>query len=137
MIEQAGSGSMGTVYKALHNRLDGVVALKVLPGGLTIRGPWFVFRTRDEGHRPARPRPYRAGLGTEREIDGRLVLVMEFVEGLDLRKISRRLGQVWCGRRLRDGSGQAAVGLQAAHEHGLVHRDIKPSNMILQRPAAR
>jgi serine/threonine protein kinase len=65
-----------------------------------------------------------------REIDGRPVLVMEYVEGCDLASILRNLGSV----KTADACElvrQAALGLQYAHENGLVHRDIKPSNLML------
>ncbi len=55
---------------------------------------------------------------------------MEFVDGLDLGRISRFAGPL----RVADACEivrQAARGLQHVHEHGLVHRDIKPSNLIL------
>ena len=66
-----------------------------------------------------------------REIDGTPLLVMEFVDGMNLTQLvdaaarcrSRRLGLI----------RQAALGLQAAHERGLVHRDVKPSNLMLNR----
>ena len=65
-----------------------------------------------------------------REIEGRLVLAMEYVEGLDLGRIVRRLGRL-ARADACELARQAALGLQAAYEHGLVHRDIKPSNLML------
>ena len=121
---------MGTVYKALHNRLDRVVALKVLPRGRT-DDPRAVVRFEREMKAIGRldhahiVRAYDA-----RGIEGRLVLVMEFVEGLDLRRLTRRLGRLGTADAC-ELARQAALGLQAAHEHGLVHRDIKPSNLML------
>jgi serine/threonine protein kinase len=64
------------------------------------------------------------------EIDGQAFLVMEYVDGLTLKQLTRRCGP------LRECDAcelirQAALGLQYAHKHGMVHRDVKPSNVML------
>src|SRR4029077_10356345 len=61
---------------------------------------------------------------------GRHFLVMEFAEGTDLARLVKRDGPLpvaQAGECVR----QAALGLQHAHERGLVHRDVKPSNLLL------
>jgi serine/threonine protein kinase len=152
LIERLGSGGMGAVYKALHNRLDRVVALKILPRSRTEDQRAVVRFEREMKAIGRLDHPHIVRAYDAREIEGRLVLVMEFVEGLDLGKIIRRLGQLGKGDRLLlceapagpsrqkvpvpfsdacELARQAALGLQAAHEHGMVHRDVKPSNLML------
>ena len=65
-----------------------------------------------------------------REIDGRRVLVMEFVAGMDLADLVRHYGPLPIADAC-EMIRQTALGLQSAHERGLVHRDIKPSNLML------
>ena len=66
------------------------------------------------------------------EVDGTHFLVMEYVEGADLAELvaRRRPAAGGAGLRLHPPGG---LGLQHAHEQGLVHRDIKPSNLLLAR----
>ena len=130
LIERLGSGGMGAVYKALHNRLDRVVALKVLPRG---RAEDAKAVGRFEREMKAIGRlddPHIVRAYDAREIDGQLVLAMEFVEGLDLGRIVRRLGRLAAADAC-ELARQTALALQVACEHGLVHRDIKPSNLML------
>ena len=61
-----------------------------------------------------------------------LVLAMEYVEGLDLAKLVKAQGPLPVAHACNF-VHQAALGLQHAHEHGMVHRDIKPGNLMLAR----
>ena len=65
-----------------------------------------------------------------REIGGAPVLIMEFVEGMDLGRLVQRLGPLPVADAC-ELVRQAAVGLQYVHERGLIHRDLKPSNLML------
>jgi serine/threonine protein kinase len=130
ILERIGRGGMGTVYKARHPHLKRDVAIKVLPKD-RLRDPQSVARFQREMEAVGRldhtnlVRAHDAG-----ESDGQHYLVMEFLDGADLRKLVRQHGPLPMANACEI-VRQAAMGLQYAHEHGLIHRDIKPSNLIL------
>jgi formylglycine-generating enzyme required for sulfatase activity/serine/threonine protein kinase len=132
LLAKLGEGGMGAVYKALHTRLDKVVALKVLPQG-RMRDSGSVARFQREMKAVGRldhPNIVRAMDAGEE--DGTHFLVMEYVEGADLSQLAKNVGSLPVADAC-ELVRQAAIGLQEAHEHGMVHRDIKPSNLILAR----
>ncbi len=132
ILEEIGRGGMGRVFKALQTKLDRVVAIKVLPRGrLEDRRAITRFeREMKAVGRLAHPNIVQAH--DAREIDGTPVLIMEFVDGLDLAEIVHRLGPLGVADACEI-IRRTALALQCAHEHGLVHRDIKPSNIMLTR----
>lgn len=130
LLGRLGQGGMGTVYKALHLRLEKVVALKVLLAG-RIGNDAAVARFQREMKAVGKlTHPNIVAAHDAGEADGMHYLVMELVRGVDLSKLARRVDRF----DLADACEmirQAAVGLQHAHRLGLVHRDIKPSNLML------
>lgn len=130
LLSKLGEGGMGTVYKALHTKLDKIMALKVLPTD-KLKDEHAITRFQREMkavgklEHPNIVRATDAG-----EVDGKHFLVMELVEGLDLSTIVHSIGPLPVADAC-EVVRQAAIGLQHAHEHGLVHRDIKPSNLML------
>ena len=133
LLEELGRGGMGRVYKALHTKLDRVVAVKVLPSGRVGDRKAIVRFEREMKAVGRLVHPNIVQAYDAREIDGTPVLIMEFVDGLDLAEMVRRARD-----RLRVADAcelvrQTALALQCAHEHGLVHRDVKPSNIMLAR----
>ena len=128
--EEIGRGGMGRVYKALHTKLDKVVALKVLSREC-MHKPTAVARFERERRAVGRlDHPNIVRATDAGEVDGVHFLVMEFVAGADLDALLRRVGPLDIADAC-ELMRQTAVGLQHAYEHGLVHRDIKPSNLML------
>jgi hypothetical protein len=129
LLEPLGEGGMGVVYKALHTRLDRIVALKVLRRGR--RDAAVLARFDREMRAVGRFRHENIVQASDAgEVDGVPFLVMEFIEGQDLAKLVRERGSL----RPADACEmvrQAALGLAHAHRAGMVHRDIKPSNLML------
>jgi serine/threonine protein kinase len=131
LIEKLGAGGMGTVYKAIHTKLKRVVALKVIAAE-RLSDSATVTRFNREMEAVGRLRhPNIVEAFDAGEADGTHFLVMEFVDGLDVATIVDRCGPLPVADAC-EVVRQAAIGLQHAHEHGLVHRDIKPSNLILE-----
>src|SRR5579863_2428913 len=129
VVEQIGAGGMGVVYRAIDQRLNRDVALKVLPAGkLGDDAPRKRFRK--EALALARLNHPNIGtvfdFDTQNDID---FLVMEYIPGETL------------GERLSKGplpekewiaiSLQIAAALEEAHEHGIVHQDLKPGNIMV------
>ncbi len=130
LLEELGRGGMGRVYKALQTKLDRVVAVKVLPRG-RVGDRQAINRFEREMKAVGRlAHPNIVQAYDAREINDMPVLIMEFVDGLDLAELVRRAGPVPVAEAC-ELVRRTALALQCAHEHGLVHRDIKPSNIML------
>jgi hypothetical protein len=130
IVALLGKGGMGEVYRAEDLRLTQTVALKFLPDammrdeGARARFHQEVRLAREISH-PNICRVFDIG-----EVDGRLFLSMEYVDGEDLSSLLRRIGQLPQSKGL-DIARQMCAGLAAAHEHGVLHRDLKPGNIML------
>lgn len=130
LLSKLGEGGMGTVYKALHTRLDKVVALKLLPRD-RVRNADAIARFEREMKAVGKlDHPHIVRAMDAGEIDDTRYLVMEYVQGMDLSRLVARHQQLPLAEAC-ELIQQAAVGLQAAHLRGMVHRDIKPGNLML------
>jgi serine/threonine protein kinase/dipeptidyl aminopeptidase/acylaminoacyl peptidase len=122
-----GRGGMGEVYRAVDQRLGREVALKVLPTELT-EEPLHVVRFRREARIIASLRhPNVAAIYGVEEIDDRIFLVLELVEGETLKE--KLAAGPLAVREALEIARQVAEGLEAAHDIGVVHRDLKPANV--------
>jgi serine/threonine protein kinase len=129
LLERIGEGGMGQVFKARNWKLGRIVALKLIRKDL-LTNPTVVGRFRREIEATAQldhPNLIRA-FDADQTDDG-LFIVMEYVEGIDFGRLIKEQGPV-STEKACDYVRQAALGLQHAHERGLVHRDIKPPNLL-------
>jgi serine/threonine protein kinase len=125
-----GVGGMGKVYRAEHRVMGRAVALKVINPALVV-DPVAVERFHREVKTAAKLNHPNIVISYDAEQAGRLhFLVMEFVEGVDLGWVVEKQGPLPVPTAC-DYLRQAALGLQHAHELGMVHRDIKPENLML------
>ena len=132
LVEEVGHGGMGTVFKAVHAKLDKVVAVKVL-SGKRWHDPAAVARFEREVKAVGRlSHPNIVQATDAGDADGVPFLVMEFVDGETLAALVRRGGPL----PLSEACGlirQAAAGLHHGHQAGIIHRDVKPSNLMLAK----
>ena len=127
-----GAGGMGVVYRAEHRVMGRVVALKVMARRYTANKT-AVERFRREVQAAARlAHPNIVTAHDADEAGGTHFLVMEYVEGVSLDRLVRRRGPLPVATACQV-IRQAALGLQHAHDKGMVHRDVKPHNLMVNR----
>jgi serine/threonine protein kinase len=133
ILRPLGQGGMAAVYLAEDPVLRRAVAVKVLRGDLGTQPDW-VRRFHDEATAIARlgnPHVVQVfDFGREAAED---YLVMEFVEGISLSELLGAKGGRLDVLTAVAIACQAAEGLRAAHEAGIIHRDIKPDNLLIRR----
>lgn len=134
--DKLGSGGMGVVYRAYDPLLDCDVALKQLPSHLAA-APALSERLRHEAKMMAklRGKPHIVTLYDFFADHETVFVVMELVEGPNLRTWQTRVGRTW--QEILTIYQQAGDGLRRAHEAGLVHHDFKPENVLVADGEAR
>ena len=129
IIKQIGKGGMGEVYLAQDTALDRKVAIKFLPEKMQKDATARVRLLREAKAAASLDHPFICKIYETGEIDSKAYIVMEYIEGKDLRdKLDEGL------LPLRDSLQMAleiAEALEAAHGKGIVHRDLKPANIML------
>jgi serine/threonine-protein kinase len=132
LLRLIGKGGMGEVYEAEDTVKDRVVALKLLPEGVS-HDSVFRKRLQREAHSAGRlQEPHVVPIHDYGEIDGVLFVDMRMINGSDLRKLLKNFGPMTPGRAVAI-VGQVASAIDAAHESGIMHRDVKPENILITR----
>jgi len=129
ILELIGAGGMGAVFKARQPKLDRLVALKLLSRPLAGDGA-FAERFHREARVLARlNHPGIVSVHDYGEAGGFFYLLMEFVDGVNLRQVMRA-GRFTPAQALTL-VPKVCEALQFAHDEGILHRDIKPENILL------
>lgn len=132
LLRLIGKGGMGEVYEAQDTVKDRVVALKLLPEGVS-HDAVFRKRLQREAHSAGRlQEPHVVPIHDYGEIDGVLFVDMRMINGSDLRKLLRNFGPMTPARAVAI-VRQVASAIDAAHESGIMHRDVKPENILITR----
>ncbi len=129
VMEQIGSGGFGTVYRGRHRQLAMDIAIKILKAGASS----------DRFLREARLLAQIKSPHVVRVHDFELiagdtpVIVMEWVDGIDLRQMLRDFGGRIGEQYVLPWMAQVCRGMMAAAAEGIIHRDLKPSNILIDR----
>jgi eukaryotic-like serine/threonine-protein kinase len=128
--DSIGRGHLATTYRGVDTHADQVIAVKVLRDTYSA-DPKFVKLFQNEAkvmsslHHPNIVQVYDYG-----QTDGTYFLVMELIEGADLRRYLRSRGILDAESTLKI-THDVALGLGAAHHQGVVHRAVVPQHILM------
>jgi phosphate ABC transporter phosphate-binding protein len=132
ILELLGEGGMGRVLLCEHVLMQRLVALKLMQGAIERHASALDRFLREARAAASLSHPNIAQVFDVDRSERGPYIVMEYVDGTDLHRLTARHGALSIERAVHY-VRQAAAGLQHAHEAGLVHRDVKPLNLMLDR----
>jgi tRNA A-37 threonylcarbamoyl transferase component Bud32 len=130
LLDEIGRGATGEVYRVRHLKLDRVFAMKVLYQEQSADAESLDRFLREMKAVGKLDHPHIVRATDAGEDQGYQYLVMEYSTGLDVLEVLRRVGPLSIADACEI-ARQAALGLQHAHQCGVIHRDVKPSNLLL------
>jgi len=130
IVSELGRGGMGVVYKAFEESLNRFVAIKVLGDHLAADEQFLSRFTREARAAGGLSHPNVIPIYFIGEDDGLHYFAMEYVSGRSVQSMIRSEGRI-DNPRASQIILQAAHGLAAAHDNGIIHRDIKPANLMV------
>jgi eukaryotic-like serine/threonine-protein kinase len=136
VVKELGKGGMGAVYLALDTRLDRKLALKVMLPECAADAEAKERFLREAKAVAKVDHDHVVRIYVTDVLDGIPYIAMQFLQGYPLDEFLKKKGTPSLRNVIRIGR-ETALGLAAAHKHGLVHRDIKPANLWLEAPAGR
>lgn len=132
VLEKIGTGGMSDVYKAKDQKLNRLVAVKVLKQEFS-ENRNFVSKFRVEAQAAAGlMHPNIVNVYDVGEEDGIHYIVMELVEGITLKKYIEKKSRLTTKEAISIAI-QVSMGIEAAHNNHIIHRDIKPQNIIISK----
>ena len=130
LLGHLGSGGMSSVYLAEHVVMQRLVAIKVLPQS-RVEDSSYLARFRLEAQAAAKLDDRNIVRAYDIDNEDKIhFIVMEYIDGPDLQTYVKQNG-VLPFELAAEYIAQAALGLEHAHEAGLIHRDIKPANLLV------
>jgi serine/threonine-protein kinase len=130
VIEELGHGGMGRVYKVFDTDIKEKIALKLLRPEIALdKDTVERFSNELKLARKISHRNVCRMHDLNRE-EGAYYITMEYVQGEDLKRLIRKMGQLSPGQAISIGK-QVCEGLAEAHRLGVVHRDLKPQNIMV------
>ncbi len=130
ILEKLGEGGMGVVYKAEDTKLERTVAIKFLPREVAIQEEAKERFKIEAKAAAALNHPNIATVHQIEEVGENTFIVMEYVEGQNLRQLLQAQGPIPVDDAINYAI-QISAGLQAAHQKGIIHRDIKSANIMI------
>ena len=136
VLEKMGEGGMGAVYKVRHRFFDEVQVIKFMQAKFQ-GDEELKSRFLQEARTAKKVKHTNIAEVIDYSVtaDGTAYIVMEFVDGVNLREVLRRTGGPLDHALVIEIGLQTLAALGELHRHGFVHRDVAPDNLLLSRDA--